>query len=1351
MKTAVKACVVACAAVGAWAGRCDAGSPGASFAGRTWHVSADAGDGGDGSSARPFRQVQQAVSAADDGDVIRIGAGLYREGESATGDGTPARVSLVRRVRLVGAGRGLTVIEGGAGLGADGLGAGAVRGLYLAAEAHGSLVERLTVRGGRTVGAAEQGGGAWCAGDASATNAFVDCTFSDCVSGGAGGALSGGLLVRALVERCTSVTPLLGAVARTQGAFNCVFVGCGRSGGDYQHNLNCPVVGTGDYGPFVNCTFTANEGYAAQKVDTASLARLVFRNCLFLGHRIVSVEPYADSAYCATTLPGQLPKGKGNFGSGDESDLSSPYQMVSPLTDWRLRAESPLVNAGSDEALALVPEAYRAADFYGRPRVQGGRVDIGAAEGGVACASGIVKFPRSLASSTNVFVNGRRIVKAGMYQGNSDRHDWIYLSAAEFPARVRLVCDPGETNALFGLATGLKDRKEVDLYRFPNPDGRSFTIALPPAGQEVEMTVHYANGVKWVDPETGVDDATDPAAGSEGRPYRTLQYAADRSAEKGVVFARPGVYAEGGALARADSDDVCTTSNRLLIAKALRVVSVAGAESTVIRGRRSETDTAHDGCGPDAMRCVQFVGNVHSCVQGFTITGGATDSDPAARFAAAGKPNPDDRNRGNFGGAGVLCGTWVGWYEYGQVLDCVISNNVAYFGAATYNGWMQRCVIVGNRTVSTACDPEITRISGVVFGSALDSCLLYGNAANAYLYGQGCRLTGCTVRETAQSPFEVSAARANCVVADSPKWDAAEANTTLSCVAWPTPHANWQKDGNSCLAEDCLTSPMRGVWRLRPGCQSLSAGSTAVAFAGRSYSYWKYYTDGIDGEPLFANGSATCVAGCHGAAYEPIDRYVDSTSGNDEADGLSRATAKRTLAATLDEALPGDTVHAAPGTYADGERVHADVFAGAVSGTKIPTRAVVPPYVTLMSDGSAADTVITGVRDTKTPTQFVGSGALLSLGPGAVRCVVLGEGSRLCGFRLVDGGTSCEGTAQNDNTIGGAVLARDSSVVEDCEIRACASYCHNAYQGTYVRCVFDNDWAYGSGGAGARLRAYNCFIDRCCDVPLSSIYALRNSTIGPNCFLWGERAWPLGTLVSFRYPETAEMANNLILASSKPKSTAYAHAVNNVVADVAQSIVFATDGSCRGNAVYPLSDLPVDEQGRPLPGNKAIDAGDNAELVEGRSSDLDLAKGARVYNGAVDAGAYEYDYRAAYGKTLDRRGRVTVTEAGPEVFVVGSELLLRDGAFACAWRCRGGKTLRYANFRVTGAGVLTVRVDGGSAHEFTAKDGDVCLPFETAETISLTFAYVRSPEDSEAEGAVFSRFESQCGSLVIIR
>lgn len=77
--------------------------------------------------------------------------------------------------------------------------------------------------------------------------------------------------------------------------------------------------------------------------------------------------------------------------------------------------------------------------------------------------------------------------------------------------------------------------------------------------------------------------------------------------------------------------------------------------------------------------------------------------------------------------------------------------------------------------------------------------------------------------------------------------------------------------------------------------------------------------------------------------------------------------------------------------------------------------------------------------------------------------------------------------------------------------------------------------------------------------------------------------------------------------------------------------------------------------------------------------------------------------------------------------------------------------MRYANFRVTGAGVLTVRVDGGSAHEFTAKDGDVCLPFETAETISLTFAYVRSSEDSETEGAVFSRFESQCGSLVIIR
>ena len=1318
-----------------------------SFGGQTHYVSAAAAAGGDGTAEAPYRTIQEALDVADHGDTISVGAGVYDEGTRATDDACAARVRIDKRVRIVGAGRDRVFVEGCAAAGADGLGDGAVRGFYCSADSHGARIEGLTVRGGRT-GLSGVGGGIWCAGGNAVTNYLIDCTISDCISGGAGAAAYGGVLVRTLVENSTSVTPNAGALAKTLGAYNCVFTACGRNGGLYKHDLNCPVVGKGAFGPFVNCTFSANAGYGAQKVELGELSKVVFRNCIFFAHITVGVEAYADCEYCATGIAGQLASNKHNFGGGDRTaDLPSPYQLVSPLTDWRLRDGSVLVDAGSDDALALIPAEFRDKDFYGQQRHQGTAVDIGAAEGAVVCASGFVTFPRNVASSTNICVNGRRIVKPGVYQGDPDKYDWIYLSAAEFPARLKLTCDPGAGQELFGLKTGMTDRRNIDMYRFPDADGKSFSIVLPPAGTTLEQTLVYASGIKWTDPENGVDDADH---GSENAPYRTLQYAVDQSEVQGVVLAKKGVYAEGGTLGRADSDDVCTTSNRLTIAKALRVVSVEGAEKTIIKGKRSSVDMAHDGCGPDAMRCVQFVGNVHSCLQGFTITGGATDCDPTARFAAAGKPNPDDRNRGNFGGAGVLCGVYVNWHQFGQVLDCVISNNVAYFGAAAYNGWFQRCVIAENRTIATSCDPSILRISGVIFGSSVDSCLLYGNRANTYLYGQGCRMTCCTVRETAQSPFEVNAWRANCVAADSPAWDYAEGENVHSCVVWPTLYSYWHNNGNTCILANALTSPARGEYRPRPGSEALTAGSTAVASDAKSYVFWKYYTDGIDGAPLFANGSSTCVAGCYGLAYRPVERYVNAVSGSDSEDGLTASTAKKSLASVLSDAMAGDVVHAAPGTYAEKSSVHEGSIAGSVSDTKIETRAVVPDYVTLVADGTPTETIIKGNRDTVTPT-YAGSG-ILKLGPAAIRCVVLGDHSCLKGFRLVDGGTSYyDDYTQNDNTVGGAVLAKDSSRVEDCTIVDCASFCFNAFQGTYVRCVFDHDWAHGAGGAGGRINVYNCYIDRCCDAPLSSVYVVRNTTIGPNCFLWGEPIWKLGTLISFRYPDTAEMANNLILASSKSGSLRYKNAINNVASTLAESIVYEDDGSCSGNVTYAPEQLPIDATGRPLAGNKAIDAGDNAALVAGCSADLDLASGQRIYNGTVDAGAYEYDWRGDYSAVLGKKGRVAVVEASPDLVMNGSELILHDGILSCAWDAGKGDRSRAACFQVKGGGQLTVEVAGGVTRTFDAADGFVRLPIAPATADKVTFRYEKEGAAGTEAGVAFSRFEDMIGMVVILR
>ena len=54
--------------------------------------------------------------------------------------------------------------------------------------------------------------------------------------------------------------------------------------------------------------------------------------------------------------------------------------------------------------------------------------------------------------------------------------------------------------------------------------------------------------------------------------------------------------------------------------------------------------------------------------------------------------------------------------------------------------------------------------------------------------------------------------------------------------------------------------------------------------------------------------------------------YVDAVNGSDANDGLTAATAKRTLQAAVDDAEPGDVVLAAPGFYAEGGRASGRIW-----------------------------------------------------------------------------------------------------------------------------------------------------------------------------------------------------------------------------------------------------------------------------------------------------------------------------------------------------------------------------------------------------------------------------------------
>ena len=148
-------------------------------------------------------------------------------------------------------------------------------------------------------------------------------------------------------------------------------------GGSYGAALaNCVVVyntaedksGGGAYsGALTNCTVFANSASSGGGVYFASVA-----NCIVWGNE---AQTYAN-VYASTTKP-CLYSCLGEAVSGDlhvGNIVADPLFVDGVHGDYHLQTNSPCINAGLNDL--VVGET----DFYGDPRIVGGRVDMGASE-----------------------------------------------------------------------------------------------------------------------------------------------------------------------------------------------------------------------------------------------------------------------------------------------------------------------------------------------------------------------------------------------------------------------------------------------------------------------------------------------------------------------------------------------------------------------------------------------------------------------------------------------------------------------------------------------------------------------------------------------------------------------------------------------------------------------------------------------------------------------------------------------------------------------------------------------------------------------------------------------------------
>jgi hypothetical protein len=209
-------------------------------------------------------------------------------------------------------------------------------------------------------------------------------------------------------------------------------------------------------------------------------------------------------------------------------------------------------------------------------------------------------------------------------------------------------------------------------------------------------TPPYTN---WLTAATNIQDAIDAADAGD------------------TVVVTNGVYATGGKAVYG------TMTNRVVVDKALKLLSVNGPDETIIKGNQTGTNKV----GGTAIRCVLLTNG--ATLVGFTLMEGATKDTGDALYERS--------------GGGLAGFPYFGSSAYAS--NCIIIGNYAdYGGGGVANAILDRCLLTSNVLV------RYRGGGGGAYSSELTNCVLVGNTANYTNFGAGggasdSTLNGCVV------------------------------------------------------------------------------------------------------------------------------------------------------------------------------------------------------------------------------------------------------------------------------------------------------------------------------------------------------------------------------------------------------------------------------------------------------------------------------------------------------------------------------------------------------------------------------------------------------------------------------
>ena len=505
-----------------------------------------------------------------------------------------------------------------------------------------------------------------------------------------------------------------------------------------------------------------------------------------------------------------------------------------------------------------------------------------------------------------------------------------------------------------------------------------------------------------------------------------------------------------------------------------------------------------------------------------------------------------------------------------------------------------------------------------------------------------------------------------------------------------------------------------------------------------------------------ANGYAVAVVAS-------TNWYVDAENGTARATGWSADAALDTLEHVMARAEAGDTVYALPGNYNAGSMIHTNLvyslwYSKTNATIQLPARVVVPAGVRLVSTEGAARTSITGEK----------AATADGVGEGAMRCVLMQKGAYLNGFTVTGGGTLDGETGYQyevfDNVSGGGILCAEKpsapgsglaavpvTIVEDCIVsNNCGRGTSAALFGSYVHCLFvqnrssyctvrEPQWVYGcvfDDNVTGNCALYQPYYTDFCTFGANNRTA--GGTAKPALYVYpGSSFWPVRNSL---FLGGARCTVKWAFGCVEPYENFLAQNASNGDPTWEDRIVGATevDGAWRPTAFDAA----------------AVDAGRDPADAEAEAfryaipavllRDADLAGGQRVYNGAPDVGAGEFDWRPRYWHDLGGGSRMAVSAASPGATEAAHGVTLADGAaLTTTWTLRGSANRCEYAVALTGEGTLYLSVNGGEETAVSASGAQTLhLP---AGANTLAFRYAGSGS------ATLSDFVDFAGTLLLFR